>query len=161
MKHSNKILDLLLKGANKNLNTQELNFLKENLNIENIEDYTELIGAYLAGQNDLSPSAQVKENLMQHFETIQEQQQKKGFVFKLLFIKLSAAAVFILGVSAALIYLFPNNEPIQTANDTNELINMEFEEFTETEEIKEEEMKEETKYLLYVDFFSNSSLIGK
>lgn len=163
MKQSDKILDLLLKGANQGLSASETSFLKETLNVAEIEDFVEVINSYLLEQNNLEPDLTIKSNLMNQFQATQQKPEKLGG-FKPLFIKLSVAAILILGLSAALIYLIPTTENSTAIEDSNDLKEMEFMDFEGNETVKiedEEEMKEETKYLLHVDFFSNSSLIGK
>ena len=163
MKESDKILDLLLKGANNSLTIEETSYLRDSMNLEEIEDFTALLHSYLKEQESIEPNLKIKEDLLLHF---QEKKQKSTVIKNIwpLLIKLSAAAILILALGISIFSLFPSAENTTLDEDTIDLIDMEFSEFAKTEVQKvqaKEELKEETKYLLHVDFFSNSSLFGR
>lgn len=161
MKNEEEILDLLLKGAEKGLSPEEVKTLKAALNVDEIEDYTEVIRTFLSEQEAIEPSIKTKQAVLEQFNN-RNQNKPKLVPLYIKLLKVAAVVIFLVGIATVLNNNDQENLKLETAEETDMLQEMEFESLAEQDKKEEnEEMKEETRYLLHVDFFSNAGLLGR
>lgn len=161
MKNEEEILDLLLKGAEKGLSPEEVKTLKAALNVDEIEDYTEVIRTFLSEQEAIEPSIKTKQDVLEQFNN-RNQNKPKLVPLYIKLLKVAAVVIFLVGIATVLNNNDQENLKLETAEETDMLQEMEFESLAEQDKKEEnEEMKEETRYLLHVDFFSNAGLLGR
>lgn len=151
----------LSNGELKHLTPEEKNYLIENLESDDLAEFSDLIGEFDKTNLELEPSEALKKNLLYHFN-LEKRSNTEEFEAKVLsplkfkFLKFSAAAIVVIASSIAL-YLVNSS----SANSSSELINPDdFNRYTRLEEqvIDNDTLVRETKYLMSMDFFSNASV---
>lgn len=161
MQNIDKALRKLSKGEIELLTAEEKLVLMDNLKSEDLNDFQEIIREFNNAKDELQPSETVKSNLLQHFKDTKHTTQSNteaesvgSSQFYLL--KIAAAAVLLFGLGTA-IYVMNNT----TTDETTLYIETdEFNQFTQIDQVVNEEdtIANDTKFLLSMDFFSNSSI---
>jgi len=164
MKKSEKVIELLRKKAIGSISVEEAAFLQESFSLEEIEQYSKIIQTVDLEEYNVELSSNVKSLLLSQFSEFHKVPSRKKSVVRPLFIKLSAVAILLVALGISLFFFLPKNKKTAFIDKTNSMESMDFVEVGEEFEVKEvetEKLTEETKYLMHVDFFSNSGFMVK
>ena len=160
MENIDRVLEKLLKGDLEQLTAEEKLYLCENLESEELQEFTEIIQQFIQLE-EVEPDVKLKRELLTQFKSSKlvgvneiEMIERTSSQFNIYKIAVAAVVVLVAGVG----FYFSN---FNSSNNTASSIDAEeFNQFTQLEEqeMKDDTLVQETKFLMSMDFFSNASV---
>tara|TARA_B110000046_G_scaffold157892_1_gene169539 strand:+ start:14824 stop:15246 length:423 start_codon:yes stop_codon:yes gene_type:complete len=135
--------------------------LIDNLESVELNDFKEVIIQLTRAENDVEPDSRLKTELLQQFKKTKQTTQNKpateqSVSSKSYFLKVAAAVLVLFGLGATLYFINSKSTDEAAVHIETD----EFNQFTQIDQVVNEEdtMASETKFLMSMDFFSNSSV---
>lgn len=141
------------------LNEKERSQIERCMDSEIVQDYQLLVDS-MKNQPEVSPDSEIKNLLISQFKNKYSKQSKevsKPYRFLPQLLKAAASIVCIIGIGT--IFFYHTNENSEISK--NEIEMEEFNKYTQMDYIRnaEDSIAKETKFLMSVDFFSNSGIV--
>ena len=161
MDNHDSIIHKLTSGNIDSLSLSEIEWLRTNLENENLFEYKELIEQCFNGFEEIEPNAEMKAAVLSKFRLSKGKPNvsyhSKTVAFRSNHLLKIAAAVIIV-VAFGAIWKLTNTS--QIANVDNDLNEDDFHQFTQIDDQKNnlDTLANETKYLMSMDFFSNATV---
>ena len=150
------IFDLLEKKSPHELSKEDISILQNELSVEEIEQCSEFIANFKSLDKAILPDPSIKKSLIRKFNS-QNADSEIGKNKSFTFMKIAATGAIVIGLSLCFYLLFPQKSTLQETQISLE----EFNESTQIEDLDQKEsqpLNEDTKYLMNMEFFSNSHL---
>ncbi len=158
MQSEERALILLAKGDLDKLTAEEKQWLIKNLDSTELKEYSDLISNVTAQLKHLVPIMETKTELLAKFRAGKHGNfQNKVTRFTPFRIEVASIAILV-GIGSLFLFLNNNEEQEYSALSDEEFIKFTQSEDFEKEELSQDSVKSETKFLMTMDFFSNSSI---
>jgi hypothetical protein len=158
MQSEERALILLAKGDLDKLTAEEKQWLIKNLDSTELKEYTDLISNVTAQLKHLVPRMETKTQLLEKFRS-GKYSDFENKVTRFTPFRIAVASIVILvGIGSLFLFLNNNEEQEYSALSDEEFIKFTQSEDFEKEELSPDSVKSETKFLMTMDFFSNSSI---
>jgi hypothetical protein len=158
MQSEERALILLAKGDLDKLTAEEKQWLIKNLDSTELKEYSDLISNVTAQLKHLVPRMETKTQLLEKFRS-GKYSDFENKVTRFTPFRIAVASIVILvGIGSLFLFLNNNEEQEYSALSDEEFIKFTQSEDFEKEELSPDSVKSETKFLMTMDFFSNSSI---